>query len=137
MMQPQQQYEYFGLLPQSQRGSPGVHVSLYSYLPGAVNTLTVTPNFHEGEDLPFDGNVVPRNNILIENSYNDPRLLGPVGYSPETMALYQSGVPRYINEHYSCLNIPLSVPQSQYLSTGGFVYESLLNPYQPTTLPPT
>lgn len=138
MMQQQQPlYAYNGLNPQTQRGSPGVHVSLYSYLPGAVNTLTVTPNFHEGEDLPFDGNVVPRNNILIENSYADPRMLGPVGYSPETMALYQSGVPQYINEHYSCLNIPLSVPQSQYISTGGFVYESLLSPYQPTTLPPT
>ena len=132
-----QQYEYFGLLPQSQRGSPGTHVSLYSYLPGSVNTLTVTPNFDEGQFLPFDGNVVPRNNILIEQAYNSPDLLGPVGHSPEMVALYQSGKPQYIEEHYQCLNIPLSTSQSQYISTGGIAYENLYNPYQPTTLPAT
>jgi hypothetical protein len=132
-----QQYEYFGLLPQSQRGSPGVHVSLYSYLPGSVNTLTVTPNFDEGQFLPFDGNVVPRNHILIEQAYNSPDLLGVVGHSKEMLQYYQSGKPQYIEEHYQGLNIPLSTSQSQYMSSGGFAYENLYNPLQPTTLPST
>ena len=132
-----QQYEYFGLLPATQRGSPGVHVSLYSYLPGSVNTLTVTPNFDEGQFLPFSGQVVPRNHILIEQAYNSPDLLSVVGHSNEMLQYYQSGKPQYIEQHYQCLNIPLSTSQSQYMSSGGFVYENLYNPLQPTTLPST
>jgi hypothetical protein len=132
-----QQYDYFGLLPQSQRGSPGIHVSLNSYLPGSVNPLMVTPNFDESQMLPFSGQVVPRNHILIEQAYSSPFLLGVVGHSKEMVQYYQTGKPAYIDQHYECLDIPLSTSQSQYMSTGGFAYENLYNPNQPTTLPPT
>lgn len=129
------QYQYNGLLPQKLRNSPGVHVSLYSYLPGAVNTLEVTPNFNEGEALPFNGSVVPRNHILVEQAYNSPELLGVVGNSKEMVQWYQRGRPAYIDDHYACLDIPLATPQSQYISNDGFAYANLLNPNQPTTLP--
>ena len=130
-------YTYNGLLPQQFRNCPGVHVSLNSYLPGAVNPLTVTPNFDESQMLPFNGNVVPRNHILIEQAYNSPELLGPVGNSKEMVQYYQTGRPAYIDDHYQCLDIPLSTPQSQYMSTDAFAYRDLRVPYQPVTMPST
>jgi hypothetical protein len=130
-------YTYNGLLPQQLRNCPGVHVSLNSYLPGAVNPLTVTPNFNEAEMLPFTGAVVPRNHILIEQAYNSPNMLGQVGNSPEMVQYYQSGPPAYINDHYQCLDIPLSTPQSQYMSTDAFAYRDLRVPNQPVTMPAT
>lgn len=131
------QYEYFGLKPQTQRGSPGVHVNLFSYLPGSVNTLTVTPNFDESQMLPFDGNVAPREHILIEQAYNSPELLGVVGNTPETIQYYQTAKPLYIDHHYACFGIPLTTPQSQYMTTHANTYENLMQPFVPVSMPST
>jgi len=130
-------YTYNGLLPQTQRGSPGVHVSLNSYLPGSVNPLMVTPNFDESQMLPFSGDVVPRNHILIQQAYNSPDLLGVVGNSKETVQYYQTAKPAYLDPHYACFGIPLSTPQSQYMSTQSTAYSNLYQPNLPVSLPPT
>jgi hypothetical protein len=128
-------YSYFGLLPESQRGSPNSHASLNNYVPQQTNPLMVSPNFNGQNPLPFDGTVQPHQYVLVQKHYNDPRLLGVVGNSPEMVQYYQRGKPEYIDAHYP--DIPLARSQSQYMSTHGNVYENLVQPYVPTGFPPT
>ncbi len=129
-------YDYFGLNPQSQTGMHRINNNLMNYVPGSINSMEVTSSFLEGGDLPFSGRIGASRQIdPVDTTYNDPNLLGVVGHSPEQVAYYQRALPQYITEHYN--NIPLYIPQNQYMSDKGIAYTDLYNPAEPVRLPKT
>jgi len=131
-------YEYFGLKPKSQSGMFRINNTLMNYVPGSINTLEVSPCFNESNDLPFNGNIGNSRQIdPVDTTYNDPRLLGVVGNSPEELLYYQRALPNYIKEHYSPFSIPLTVSQNQYMTDKSTAYVDLYQPNETVRMPLT
>jgi hypothetical protein len=121
------------LLPKRMINGPGRRTNLNSYYPGANNIreVTTSPNI----PLPFDGDANLTYLLGQGESYRSPSLLGVVGNSPEQVAYYQRGLPEYIPNFYP--NIPLTDPQSKYISERGSLYANLYEPDIPIFFPQT
>ena len=131
-------YEYFGLKPQSQTKRFTINNTLMNYIPGSVNVMEVSPCWNESNDLPFDGTIGTSRQIdPVDTNYNDPRLLGVVGNSPEELLYYQRALPNYIKDHYSPFSIPLTVSQNQYMTDKATAYVDLYQPNEAVRMPLT
>ena len=131
-------YEYFGLQPQSQTKRFTINNTLMNYIPGSVNVMEVSPCWNESNDLPFNGTIGNSRQVdPVDTNYNDPRLLGVVGNSPEELLYYQRALPNYIKDHYSPFSIPLTVSQNQYMTDKSTAYVDLYQPNEAVRLPLT